>query len=351
MNTQRRDLLKWAALAGAATVLPGRVLAEAAYPARPVRLVIPFTAGSTTDVIGRLLSDRLQQSLGQPVIVDNRPGAGGTIGATQVASAQPDGYTALIHSAGHVANAALYPGLKYDTIKDFIPVTMLASMPNVIVVAPDKGFRSLRDLVDKARAAPGKFMYGSSGNGSASHIAGEKFRIATGITVTHVPYKGTPQALTDVMSGLLDWFVAPLAVAVPFIRDKRLAALAIGAPRRSPVLPDVPTTAEAGFADADHRFWVGLFLPAHAWAGGRAAARRYGQVAGGRRRARPDRGPGRRTRADGAGAVRGFCPGRGGRHHAIDPAGRHQGRRLSVHPPPWQDGGGRRGGADLAQSG
>ncbi|AZG11089.1 tripartite tricarboxylate transporter substrate binding protein [Pigmentiphaga sp. H8] len=262
MNPQRRDLFKWAALAGAATVLPGRVLAEAAYPARPVRLVIPFTAGSTTDVIGRLLSDRLQQSLGQPVIVDNRPGAGGTIGATQVAAAQPDGYTALIHSAGHVANAALYPGLKYDTIKDFIPVTMLASMPNVIVVAPDKGFRSLRDLVDKARAAPGKFMYGSSGNGSASHIAGEKFRIATGITVTHVPYKGTPQALTDVMSGLLDWFVAPLAVAVPFIRDKRLAPLAIGAPRRSPVLPDVPTTTEAGFADADHRFWVGLFLPA-----------------------------------------------------------------------------------------
>lgn len=262
MDIRRRTLLRLTAATGGIATLPAAVFAQSAYPSQPVKLVIPFTAGSTTDVVGRIVGERLQQYLGQPCVVDNRPGAGGTLGASAVVNAAADGHTVLIHSTGHVANAALYPGLKYDTQNDFTPVTMLASMPNVLVVPPDRGFASLQDLVRKMKEGPLKFVYGSSGSGSASHIAGEKFRIATGIEVMHIPYRGTPQALTDVMGGRLDWFLAPLALAAPLVQSGKLAALAIGAPRRSPLLPQVPTTAESGFGDADHRFWVGMFVAA-----------------------------------------------------------------------------------------
>ncbi len=261
MNIHRRTLLQFAAATGGAASLPAALLAQSAYPSQAVRLIVPFTAGSTTDVIARIVGERLQQYLGQPCVVDNRAGAGGTIGASVVASSAPDGHTALIHSAGHVANAALYPALKYDTLKDFAPVTMLVSMPNVFVVTPGKGFASLQDLVRKARAEPGKYTYGSSGNGSGSHIAAEKFRVTTGIQARHIPYRGTPQALTDVMGGLVDWFLCPLALAVPLVKDGKLTALSIGGGARSPLLPSVPTIAEAGFGDTDHTFWVGMFLP------------------------------------------------------------------------------------------
>ena len=233
MDIHRRTLLRLTAAAGGIATLPARLFAQPAYPSQPVKLVIPFTAGSTTDVVGRIVGERLQQYLGQPCVVDNRPGAGGTLGASAVVNAAADGHTVLIHSTGHVANAALYPGLKYDTLNDFTPVTMLASMPNVLVVPPDRGFTSLQDLVRKVKAGPQKFVYGSSGSGSASHIAGEKFRIATGIEVAHIPYRGTPQALTDLMGGRLDWFLAPLALAAPLVQGGKLAALAIGAPRWS----------------------------------------------------------------------------------------------------------------------
>lgn len=261
MDINRRKLLQLAAAAGGGASLPAAVFAQAAYPNQPVRVVIPFTAGSTTDVVGRIVGERLEKAFGQPFVIDNRPGAGGTLGASQVATAAPDGQTLLVHSSGHVANAALYPTLKYDTLKDFIPITMLASMPNVLVVAPNKGFSSLQDLVRKAKAEPGKFMYGSSGNGSGSHIAGEKFRITAGIQVSHVPYRGTPEALNDVMGGRVDWFLLPLAVATPLIKSGKLVALSVGASARSPLLPDVPTTAESGFGAADQTFWVGLFAP------------------------------------------------------------------------------------------
>lgn len=262
MDINRRKLLKLAAAAGGTANLPTAVFAQAPYPNQPVRVIVPFTAGSTTDVVGRIVGERLDKALGHPVIIDNRPGAGGTLGATQVATSAPDGHTLLVHSSGHVANAALYPTLKYDTLKDFIPITMLASMPNVLVAAPSKGFTSLQDLVRKVKAEPGKFMYGSSGNGSGSHIAGEKFRISTGIQVSHVPYRGTPEALNDVMGGRVDWFLLPLAVATPLVKSGKLVALSVGAPARSPILPDVPTTTEGGFGAADQTFWVGLFAPA-----------------------------------------------------------------------------------------
>ncbi len=235
--------------------------AQTPWPQQAIKLIVPFTPGSGTDVMARTLGQELERALKQPVIVENKPGAGGTVGASQVATATPDGHTVLIHSAGHVANAALYPTLRYDTQKDFTPVTMLATLPNVLVTSPGKDFKSVQDLVAKARAQPGRYMYASAGNGSATHMNAEKFRAAVGVTANHIPFKGTPEALNEVMAGRIDFFFAPLISALPLIRDGKLVALAVGTPRRSPVLPDVPTTLEAGFAGSDYTFWVGMFVP------------------------------------------------------------------------------------------
>ncbi|WP_454674126.1 tripartite tricarboxylate transporter substrate binding protein [Achromobacter pestifer] len=262
MKTSRRQWLQLACAAAGTAALSAASKAQAGYPSRAVRLIVPFTAGSTTDVIGRGVAERLEKGLGQPVVVENRPGAGGVLGASQVASAAPDGYTALVHSAGHLANASLYPNLKYDTLLDFVPVTMLATMPNVVVAANSSQFTSLQNLVDRVKAEPGKYTFGSSGNGSVAHISGEKFRIATGMNAVHVPYRGTPEAINDVIAGRVDWFFLPLALALPMVRSGKLTALAISADQRSALLPEVPTTAEAGFVGVDHKFWVGLFLPA-----------------------------------------------------------------------------------------
>jgi tripartite-type tricarboxylate transporter receptor subunit TctC len=237
------------------------IAAESAFPSKPVTLVVPFTAGSGTDVIARLISEHLAKSLGQPIVVDNRPGAGGTLGAAQVAAAPPDGHTILVHSAGHVANAAIYPKLKYDTLKDFTPVTLLATLPNVLVVSPTSGIKSVQELVAKARANPGKMTYASAGNGSATHVNAEKFRLAANLQATHVPYRGTPPALTDVVGGQVDWFFSPLVSAMPLILDNKVVPLAVGTPKRSPLLPNVPTTVEAGFVGSDYTFWVGMFVP------------------------------------------------------------------------------------------
>lgn len=233
-----------------------------AFPKQPLKFLVPFTPGSGTDVVARAVGEQLEKALGQAVIVDNKPGAGGTLGAGQVAVAAPDGYTVLIHSAAHVANAALYKNLRYDTLKDFTPVTMLAALPNVLVTAPGKDFRTVQDLVQKAKANPGKYLYASAGNGSATHINAEKFRAAVGIEADHIPFKGTPEALTEVMAGRLDWFFAPLISALPLIKDGKLIALAVGTPKRSLILPDVPTTLEAGYPNSDYTFWVGMFVPA-----------------------------------------------------------------------------------------
>ncbi|MCR5868180.1 tripartite tricarboxylate transporter substrate binding protein [Aquincola sp. J276] len=229
---------------------------------RPITLVVPFTAGSGTDVIARILSEHLAKELRQPIVVDNRAGAGGTLGASQVAAAPADGHTLLVHSAGHVVNAALYPKLKYDTLKDFAPVALLATLPNVLVVSTQSKVASVSDLVTKARSKPGSMTYASAGNGSATHINAEKFRVSAKLAATHVPYRGTPPALMDVIGGQVDWFFAPLVSAMPLIRDGKLTPLAVGTPERSPVLPDVPTTVEAGFPNSDYTFWVAMFAPA-----------------------------------------------------------------------------------------
>ena len=256
----RRALFNAALLGLAATATPHWAQAQVAYPSQAIRLLVPFTAGSGTDVIARAVGDQLRNGFKQTVIVDNKPGAGGTLGASQVASAPPDGYTVLVHSAGHVANAALFPQLRYDTLKDFTPVTMLAVLPNVLVTAPGR-YKNVQELVAKAKAS-GQAMYASAGNGSATHMNAEKFLAAVGVAATHVPFRGTPEALTEVMAGRLDWFFAPLVSALPLIKAGKLDALGVGTPRRSPALPDVPTTLELGYAGSDYTFWVGMFVPA-----------------------------------------------------------------------------------------
>ncbi len=249
-------------LALAGLLVGGAALAQSGYPDRPIHIIVPFTAGSGTDIIARTLGEAMSKSLKQPIVIENRPGAGGTLGAAQVAKSAPDGYTLLVHSAGHVANAAIYTSLPYDTVRDFAGVTPLASLPNVLIVAPSKGFKSVGDMVDKARASPGVFNYGSAGNGSATHMNAEIFRMSANFKAQHVPYKGTPEVLTEIAAGRLDFFFAPLSSSLAFIKDGRVQALAVGTPRRSPMLPDVPTTTEAGFAQSEYVFWVALLAPA-----------------------------------------------------------------------------------------
>ena len=254
----RRQLL---AAAIALCAFPA-VQAQGDWPrGQTIRMVVPFTAGSGTDIVARLVAERLGPALGTSVIIDNKPGAGGTLGAAQVAKAAPDGYTLLVHSAGHLVNPSIYPGLSYDTLKDFAGVTPLASLPNVLVTPPGR-FADVKDLVAQAKAKPGGFNYASAGNGSATHMNAEVFRLAAGLQAQHVPFRGTPEAMTEVMGGRVDWFFAPMVSALPLIKDGRLKALAVGTGKRSSVLPQVPTTVEAGVPGSEYLFWVGLFAPA-----------------------------------------------------------------------------------------
>ena len=246
----------------AATLIAGGALAQTAWPSKPIRMVVPFTAGSVTDIVGRTIAESMSKSLGQPVIIENKPGAGGTIGAAQVAKSDPDGHTILVHSSGHALNPALYPSLPYDTVKDLTGVTPLAAVPNVLVVSPSRGWKSVADVIAAAKAKPGQLNYASAGTGSATHMNAEKFKLKAGIDAQHVPFKGTPEALTDVIGGRNDWFFAPMASALPLIKDGRLQALAVSSAQRSPALPDVPTTVEAGVPGSDYTLWVGMIVPA-----------------------------------------------------------------------------------------
>jgi tripartite-type tricarboxylate transporter receptor subunit TctC len=237
----------------------GSVLAQT-YPSRPIKFLVPFSAGSGTDIIARTVGEAMSRNVGQPVIVENKPGAGGTIAAAQVARAEPDGYTVLIHSSGHVLNPAIYPNLPYDTLRDLTGVTPLAAMPNVLVVSPARGWKTVGDLVAAAKAKPGQLNYASAGIGSATHMNAEKFRLQAGIEAQHVPFKGTPEAISDVIGGRNDWFFAPLSAALPLVREGKLQALAVSTPTRASVLPAVPTTVEAGVPGSDYIFWVAMIV-------------------------------------------------------------------------------------------
>ena len=232
------------------------------YPNKPVKLVVPFTAGSATDILARTVGQKLTEMWGQSVVVDNRPGAGGTIGTAIVAKSPPDGYTLLVNSAAHAYNQWIYPTLSFDTVKDFVDIAPLAGQPNVLVVAPSTGYKTVADLVAAAKTKPGALNFGSAGTGSGTHINAEKFRLAAGIDVVHIPYKGTPEALTDTMTGRITYFFSPISAALPNVREGKLVALGVSTAKRSSVLPDVPTLAESGLPGFDYNLWVGLFAPA-----------------------------------------------------------------------------------------
>jgi len=233
----------------------------ASFPSKPIRFMVPFTAGSGTDIIARTVGEAMSKSLGQPVVVENRPGAGGTIAAAQVAKGEADGHLVLIHSSGHALNPAIYPNLSYDTLKDLTGITALASLPNVMVVSPARGWKSVNDAIAAAKAKPGALNYASAGTGSATHLNAEKFKLRAGIDAVHIPFKGTPEAVTEIIGGRIDWFFAPLASTLPLIREGKNQALAVSTPTRTPALPDIPTTVEAGLADSSYVFWVGMIAP------------------------------------------------------------------------------------------
>ena len=233
-----------------------------AYPAKPVKIVVPFTPGSATDILARTVGQKLGDLWGQNVLVDNRAGAGGTIGAALVAKSPPDGLTLMVHSAAQAVNPFIYPTLSYDTLKDFAQVVPLGGQPNVPVVAPSRGYKTVADLIADAQKNPGALNFASAGIGSGTHINGEKFKLAAGIDVVHIPYKGTPEALNDTLTGRVTYFFSPISAALPLIRDGRLAALGVSSARRSGTLPDVPTIAESGLPGFEYNLWVAMFAPA-----------------------------------------------------------------------------------------
>jgi len=233
-----------------------------AYPNKPVHIVVPFTPGSATDTLARTFGQKLSEMWNQPVVVENRPGAGGTIGAAFVAKSTPDGYTLLVHSAAQAYNPSIYASLSYDTVKDFVDIAALGGQPNVLVVAPSLGVKSVAELIALAKKKPGELNYASAGSGSGTHINGEKFKLAAGIDVLHVPYKGTPEALTDTIAGRVTYYFAPISAALPFVREGKLVALAVSTAKRASALPNVPTVAESGLPGFDYSLWVGLFAPA-----------------------------------------------------------------------------------------
>jgi tripartite-type tricarboxylate transporter receptor subunit TctC len=250
-------------IAGVATALCCAPLALGqAYPNKTVHLIVPFTAGSATDILARTFGQKLSEMWGQSVIIENRPGAGGTIGAAVVAKAPPDGYTLLVNSAAQAYNVSIYPTLPYDTSKDFVEVVPLAGQPNVLIVAPATGIKSVAELIALAKQKPGQLNFGSAGTGSGTHINAEKFKLAAGIDVVHIPYKGTPEALNDTLAGRVTYFFSPISAALPNVREGKLIALGVSTGKRSSALPNVPTIAEAALPGFDYNLWVGVFAPA-----------------------------------------------------------------------------------------
>ncbi len=232
------------------------------FPNKPVRLIIAFTPGSSTDIIGRLVAAKLQEMWGQPVVGENRVGAGGSIGSKVVVDSTPDGYTLLANSSAHVANPGIYAKLPYDTLKDFTNLALLGGGPNVLITSPDSGLKTLAEFVAAAKANPGKLNFASAGIGSGTHFNIEKLKIAAGIDVTHVPYKGTPEAVGDTIGNRTCCYWAPLNAALPHVTGGKAVALAVSSAARSPLLPNVPTVAEQGYPGFDYTLWVGLWGPA-----------------------------------------------------------------------------------------
>lgn len=236
--------------------------AEPAWPTKSVRAIVPVAAGSSTDIVARVVLEQLSAQAGQPIVVENRAGAGGTIGSAFVAKAEADGYTLLAHGAAHTIAQSMYARLSYDPGHDLIAVIPLGISPNVLVVAPGKGFRTVGDLVAAGKARPGTLNFSSVGIGTATHLSAERFLSSAGLRAVHVPFKGGAEAMSEAMAGRVDFFFGPVALVLPQVREGKLLALAVNGARRSVTLPDVPTTLEAGFPDAEYPIWFGLFVPA-----------------------------------------------------------------------------------------
>jgi tripartite-type tricarboxylate transporter receptor subunit TctC len=247
-----------------AIVLAAASLQAAAqsYPNKPVHMVISFTPGSSTDIVGRIVAQKLSEMWGQPVVPENKPGAGGSIGSAAVAKADPDGYTLLVNSNAHCVNPAIYAKLPYDTLRDFSDIAPLAIQPNVLTVRPDGPYKTVMDLVSAAKAKPGAINIGHAGIGSGTHLTTEKFIAATGIKVVQVPFKGTPEVITAMFSGNVDAYWAPISAAMGSIKGGKLRPLAVSTPKRNAQLPDVPTIAEAGAKGTESPLWFGLWGPA-----------------------------------------------------------------------------------------
>jgi tripartite-type tricarboxylate transporter receptor subunit TctC len=255
MTMRARFFVGFAAILIAATA----ALAQD-WPTRPIRVISPFAAGSASDTTGRVVLDQVSQILGQAMVVEVRPGAGGTLGFAQVAKADPDGYTLVTSSSSMGTETVLHRKLPYDPVHDFIPVALFGTQPNVLVTSTQSGFKTLADLVAAAKAKPGTLTFASAGIGSSSHMAAERFRLAAKIDVRHVPFRET--GITEVMAGRIDFYFLPVAAAASALGSGKLAVLAVSSPARMPLLPDAPSVVEAGYPDAQFRFWVGLSAPA-----------------------------------------------------------------------------------------
>lgn len=232
------------------------------WPSKPIRVIIAFGAGSATDIIPRIVLEPVSAQLGQPIVVENRAGAGGTLAAAAVAKADPDGYTLLGHSNAHTISPAVYGNLPYHPADDFAGVIPFGAVPNVLIISPSKGLKTIQELVAAAKARPGTFNYASVGVGSGTHLSVEKLRLSAGFEAVHVPFRGGPEALTEVIAGRVDFYFCPINTALPHIREGKLIALVTSSTMRAPELPDVPTTLEAGYQNADFPIWIGMLAPA-----------------------------------------------------------------------------------------
>jgi tripartite-type tricarboxylate transporter receptor subunit TctC len=248
-------------LLAAGLALPASPACAQTWPTHTILGISPIGAGNAIDIIARVTFDPMSKSLGVPIIVENRPGGGGIIGFNDVAKAKPDGYTVLLGSSTISSGAVLHKHLPYDPLKDFAAVFPFGVSPSMLVVSPSKNFNSVADLVAAAKARPGALNYASAGIGAASHIAAERFRVATGIDAQHVPFRGPGEALAEVVAGRVDYYFLPIAAGISLVQSGKLKALAVSTPKRSPLMPDVPTIAEAGYPTAEYLFWGGLFVP------------------------------------------------------------------------------------------
>ena len=246
----------------ACALLVGHAHAQDIYPSKPVRLILPFPPGGGTDLLGRLIAERLAASLGQPVVTENRGGAGGNVGAAAAARAAPDGYTIVLVAPSLAISPTLYAKLNYDAVKDFAPIAMVASVPNVMLTHPSVPAQTLREFIELAKANPGKLNFGSGGSGTSNHLAGELFNLRTGAKLVHVPYKGVNLAMNGVLAGEVQLVFIGVPVPAPHVKAGRLRALAVVARERSPLLPEVPTAEEAGLPNFDITTWYAILAPA-----------------------------------------------------------------------------------------